>query len=73
MDRFKKLDELLEEFAKNSVPSCACAVAKDGDIIYEGYYGYADLDTKEAAERKTFVQASFYDQTCDLYDLDDTV
>lgn len=59
MDRFKKLDELLEGFAQNSVPNCACAIAKDEEIIYEGYFGYADLDTKEALnERHLYRQAS---------------
>ncbi len=47
MDDFTKLDELLREFAGKSVPGCACAVARDGEIIYEGYYGYADIEEKK--------------------------
>ena len=41
---FKKLDNLLKEFAeKKTVPGCACAVMQGDDIVYEGYYGYADI------------------------------
>lgn len=43
MADFKRLDAVLQEFAEKSVPGCACAVAKDGELLYEGYYGYADL------------------------------
>lgn len=50
MYNFTKLDALLKEFAAKSVPSCACAVAKDGELIYEGYYGYADIETKKPAD-----------------------
>jgi len=46
MANFAKLDAVLREFAEKSVPSCSCAVAQDGKIIYEGYYGYADIDAK---------------------------
>lgn len=46
MADFTKLDALLQEFAANTVPSCACAVARDGELLYEGYYGYADLEHK---------------------------
>ena len=43
---FSKLDALLRRFAAESVPSCACAFVKDGELLYEGYYGYADLEAK---------------------------
>lgn len=46
MADFTKLDQVLREFAENTVPGCACAVAKDGELLYEGYYGYADLGKK---------------------------
>ena len=46
MADFTRLDALLREFAANTVPSCACAVARDGELLYEGYYGYADLEHK---------------------------
>ncbi len=47
MSDFSNLDAILRQFAKSSVPSCSCAVARDGEILYEGYYGYADLETKK--------------------------
>lgn len=45
MANFKHLDELLQQFAGNTVPGCGCAVAQHGKILYEGYYGKADLET----------------------------
>lgn len=47
MSDFSNIDALLREFAGTSVPSCACAIARDGEILYEGYYGFADLETKK--------------------------
>ena len=59
MSQFSKLDNLLESFAENSVPGCACTIMKNDEIIYEGYAGYADLETKEKVHaRSIFRQAS---------------
>lgn len=59
MSRFLKLDDLLQNFAENSVPGCACTIMKKDEIIYEGYAGYADIDTKERVQAKSmFRQAS---------------
>lgn len=44
MHSFKYLDELLQRFTKENIPGLACGIAKDGDIIYEAYHGYADID-----------------------------
>lgn len=44
MANFKHLDELLQSFAGNTVPGCGCAVAQNGKILYEGYYGMADIE-----------------------------
>lgn len=46
MSQFKHLDDLLKRFTNDKIPGLACGVAKDGEIIYEGYHGYADLDKK---------------------------
>ncbi len=46
MADFARLDAALREFAEKSVPGCACAVAQDGKLLYEGYYGFADLERK---------------------------
>lgn len=47
MANFSHMDELLKQFSENTVPGCACAVAQNGKILYEGYYGYADLEKKK--------------------------
>jgi CubicO group peptidase (beta-lactamase class C family) len=44
MADFAHLDRLLNDFTKNGLPGCGCAVAKDGRILYEGYHGYADIE-----------------------------
>jgi CubicO group peptidase (beta-lactamase class C family) len=46
MARFEDLTALLQEFVKNGPAGCGCAVAKDGKILYENYFGYADLEEK---------------------------
>ncbi len=59
MSKFLKLDNLLQNFAENSVPGCACTIMKKDEIIYEGYAGYSDIDTKERIHAKSmFRQAS---------------
>ncbi|MFP4017345.1 MAG: serine hydrolase domain-containing protein [Halanaerobiales bacterium] len=44
MANFKDLSRLLKRFVEEGPIGCGCAVAKDGDILYEGYYGYADKE-----------------------------
>ena len=38
------IDRVFAEFAKPGSPGCATAVSRDGRIIYEKGYGYANLD-----------------------------
>ncbi len=45
MAKFENLDRLLQRFSQNTVPGCACIVARDGEILYEGYHGKADLES----------------------------
>ncbi len=45
MATFKDMDALLSRFAGNTVPGCGCAIAQKGEILYEGYFGKADLAT----------------------------
>lgn len=47
MANFDDLSKLLEKFVKDGLPGCGCAIAKDGKILYEGYFGYADLEEKK--------------------------
>lgn len=46
MISYNNLSALLESFTKRGLPGCGCAVAKSGEILYEGYFGYADLEEK---------------------------
>ena len=47
MSNYNHLSALLEGYVKRGLPGCGCAAAKDGRILYEGYYGYADLEEKK--------------------------
>jgi len=46
MAKFDDLSRLLNSFVGSGLPGCACAVAKDGEILWEGYFGYADMERK---------------------------
>jgi len=43
---FHDLDRLLQHFAEDGLPGCSLKVAQHGKVLYEGYYGYADLEQK---------------------------
>jgi len=47
MGKFDHLDTLLSKFIRSGPAGCACAVAQDGKILYEGYHGFADLDKQQ--------------------------
>lgn len=53
MARFDDLSALLEKFVRNGPAGCGCAVAKDGKTLYEGYFGYADLESKRPVTEDT--------------------
>jgi CubicO group peptidase (beta-lactamase class C family) len=46
MANFDRVTSLMESFTVNGPPGCACLVSKQGEILYEHYTGYADLDAK---------------------------
>ncbi|MCD8348205.1 MAG: beta-lactamase family protein [Lachnospiraceae bacterium] len=46
MAQFQVLDDFLEELVTYGPAGCGCAVAQDGKILYENYYGYADMDNQ---------------------------
>ena len=48
-----QLDELLQHFAGKGPSGCGCAVAKDGQVIYEGYAGMANLEKQQPVTRDT--------------------
>ncbi len=53
MENFAYLDSLLERFAKDTVAGCACIVTREGKKLYEGYHGYADLESSRPIEQDT--------------------
>ncbi len=53
MAGFDDLSALLKQFVKDGTPGCGCAVAKDGKTLYQGYYGYADLEEKRPIAEDT--------------------
>ena len=56
---FKKLDELLSGFVDNGLPGCSLIVARKGDILYENYFGYSDIENGIKLTRdNVFRQAS---------------
>lgn len=53
MAGFSDLSSLLEQFVKNGPAGCGCSVAKGGKTLYEGYFGYADLEEKRPVAEDT--------------------
>lgn len=45
MADMKNMDRFLEELVKTGPAGCGCAVARNGETLYENYFGYADLET----------------------------
>jgi len=59
MSDFKDLDRLLQKFVDDGLPGCSCVVARKGEILYEGYFGHADIENGVALQRDhVFRQAS---------------
>ena len=59
MSDFKHLDALLQKYVDDGLPGCGCIVAKKGDILYENYFGYSDVENHVALTRENvFRQAS---------------
>jgi CubicO group peptidase (beta-lactamase class C family) len=46
MATFKDMDALLQSFVDGGLPGCGCAIARNGETLYEGYYGYSDIEKK---------------------------
>jgi CubicO group peptidase (beta-lactamase class C family) len=52
MKRFERLTPLLKSFLEKGPVGCACTVVRNGEVLYEESFGYADLanNTKLAAD-----------------------
>ena len=46
MSDFSRMDQLLDRFAKTSVPGCSCTIMKEDEVVFEGHAGMADLESK---------------------------
>lgn len=53
MANFSDLDKLLQGFVDGGLPGCTLHIAQKGKIIYQGYFGYTDLETKERITNKS--------------------
>ena len=51
MSTCKDLDRLLEYFVETGLPGCSLMICRQGEVIYEGFAGYANVDTKEKIRR----------------------
>ena len=44
MSSYTNLNALMENYAKNSLAGCSCALTKGEEIVYENYAGFADIE-----------------------------
>lgn len=59
MSDFKDLNTLLQKFVDDGLPGCSCVIAKKGEILYENYFGWADVEAGVPLARShVFRQAS---------------
>jgi CubicO group peptidase (beta-lactamase class C family) len=47
MSKFENLDALMKKFLEKGPAGCALGLTKGGELIYENYEGYADVETKK--------------------------
>jgi len=53
MGIFKKMDALLSSMAGKYASGMGCAIARNGEMLYEGYFGLADEQTGRKIDRDT--------------------
>lgn len=59
MADFKDLDALLQKYVDDGLPGCGCVIAKNGETLYEKYFGWADVENGvPLAQQHVFRQAS---------------
>ena len=59
MSDFNNLNTLLEGFVQHGLPGCGLQITQHGKTIYEGYFGYADIENKvPVSANSLFRQAS---------------
>ncbi|MEJ8303689.1 serine hydrolase domain-containing protein [Saccharibacillus sacchari] len=53
MAQFDHLSALLKSFTEQGPSGCACMIAKDGEVVYEGYFGQANREQGSAVNADT--------------------
>ncbi|MBY9078071.1 beta-lactamase family protein [Paenibacillus sp. HN-1] len=53
MGSFQHLDNLLKGFTQDGLAGCACGVARNGEILYEGYHGLASIQQQTPITAET--------------------
>ena len=46
MSDFSTIDRLLQGFVDGGLPGCAMEIARNGETLYRGFFGYANLEKK---------------------------
>ena len=49
----EKIDDIFKEFKNGDTPGASVAVLKEGEVIYQKGFGFADIDNKVGIEPKT--------------------
>ena len=59
MSTANDLDRLLQGFVDRGLPGCSLHIARKGELLYEGYFGWADIENQiPLSEAHLFRQAS---------------
>ena len=59
MSTANDLDRLLQGFVDRGLPGCSLHIARKGELLYEGYFGWADIENQiPLSETHLFRQAS---------------
>lgn len=59
MSTANDLDRLLQGFVDRGLPGCSLHIARKGELLYEGYFGWADIENRiPLSETHLFRQAS---------------
>lgn len=53
MSSAKDIDILLEGFLERGIPGCSLHVIQRGKVLYEGYHGVTDVDTKKPVDKNS--------------------
>ncbi len=46
MSTANDLDRLLQGFVDRGLPGCSLHIARKGELLYEGYFGWADIENQ---------------------------